>query len=122
MMTAVPFEIFDRRTAATQGVPHVSIQKNGVIRLDRSAYVALDEPEGVELLFDREREIVGIRAADPAADHAYVVREHSRGSSFLISGKSFAAHYDIDTDQSRRWVAWKDGDILCISLQDDPVT
>jgi hypothetical protein len=117
----MPFEVFNEKVMATAGQAYVSIQKGGVIRMNRAAYALIGEPEQVELLFDAERQLVGLRPAKAGVPHAYVVRKHARGSSFLVSGARFASHYGIPIDAGRRWLASLDGDILCFNVGEDPV-
>ena len=47
--------------------PSVTIQKRGTISLNKAAEVALDCPKTVELLYDAERRVVGLRAVDQGA-------------------------------------------------------
>src|SRR6266581_6931752 len=101
----MPFEVFNKRTASARLPAYVSIQKKGIIRMNTPAYALIDEPEAVELLFDGERQVLGLRAVDPAAEHAYMVRAHARSGSHLVSGAAFARHYDIEVDHARRWPA-----------------
>jgi hypothetical protein len=118
----MPFEVFDRQVAATGQPAFVSIQKKGIIRMNTPAFVLLGEPQAVELLFDRERQIVGLRASNPSAAHAYKVREHASSSSHLVSGAAFASHYGIDVDHARRWPAYMEDDVLCINIGEPPVS
>jgi hypothetical protein len=122
MGLTMPFEVFDKRTAAAGSPAFVSIQKQGIIRMNTPAFALLGEPEAVELLFDQERQVLGLRAVDPTVEHAYKVRAHSRSSSHLVSGAAFASHYGIDVDRARRWPAQMEGDILCIHIGETPVS
>lgn len=117
----MPFEVFTKRTAAASGQAYVSIQKKGIFAFNHAAYALLGEPEAVEFLFDRKRQVVGVRRIDPMKDHAYPVRRNSRGTSHLVTGTLFAKHYGIASDEARRWPARMEEDTLCISVGDDPV-
>jgi hypothetical protein len=114
------FEAFSRRMLPLKADPHVTIQKRGTISLNRSAFVALGEPSAVELLYDRDRSIVGLRPVDAKADDAYQVRRSSPSASgpWVISAMAFTRFYDIDTTQSLRWSAYLDNDVLCADISE----
>jgi len=115
----MPFETFTRQRPPTVRDPAVTIQKRGALSLNRPAYEALDSPEAAELLFDREERLIGIRKADPSADHAMPVRPLGKhGGNWLISGRTFTLYYDIPTESARRWIARQDGDMLVLDLKE----
>lgn len=116
------FETFSRSMVPLKREPHVTIQRRGTMSLNKSAHVALGSPDAVELLYDSTDRIVGLRPADPRADHAYPVRASTNAGSgpFVISAIAFTKFYDIDTSQSLRWPAYMDSDVLCINLDDTP--
>jgi hypothetical protein len=115
------FEEFTKKTARAAGTAYVTIQKRGVISLNHAAYTALGEPEAVTLLYDRERQLVGFRPADPKSEHAYLVRVNTRGTSHLVTGTLFTNHYGISTETARRWQARMiEDDIMAIDLTETP--
>jgi hypothetical protein len=118
----MPFEVFDKKLAAVRGQPYLSIQRKGIFALNHAAFAALGEPNAVELLFDREVKIIGLRPGNPASPIAYPVRPNAKGTSHLVSGTSFCKHYDIDTSTSRRWTARIEDGILYVDLNEPPVS
>ncbi len=115
------FEVFTRRMIPMTKQPAVTIQKRGLISLNKSAQVALGEPEAVELLFDPVERIVGIRGVDPTVGHAYPLRAqggHSDGT-YLVAGTAFTRYYDIDTTISKRWPVQIEDGLLLVNLQDE---
>jgi hypothetical protein len=113
----MPFEEFTRKAARAAGTPYITIQKRGVLALNQAAFAALGEPKSVTLLFDRDRQLVGFRAADASNEHAYAVRSNSKGTTHLITGALFTSHYGISTHTARRWKAQViENDILAIDL------
>ncbi len=114
------FEVFDKRMAPLGKTPSVTIQKKGIFSLNRAAAALMDNPQAVELLFDKEEQIIGLRPIDEASPHAYPLRPqsaHKETGPLLLGGTLFVQHYNIDTAISRRWVpTWQDG-ILCIDLK-----
>lgn len=115
------FEVFSRDLAPLNSQPLVTVQKRGAISLNRAAHVALRSAVAVELLFDREQRIIGLRPVAPRAAHAYPLRPATSSPSgpFVISAMAFLRHYEVDTTVSRRWVAYFDDGMLCVNLCDD---
>jgi hypothetical protein len=114
------FETFTKRMVPLAKRPYITIQRRGTLSINRPAYDVLGAPEAVELLYDPERRIVGLRAVDAMAEHAYPVRGAGKSAtSFLIAGTAFTKYYGITTDVSRRWPAEIDGGILVIDLRAD---
>ncbi|MBE7188990.1 hypothetical protein [Jatrophihabitans endophyticus] len=115
------FEVFDKSVLHHGHGPAVTILKGRVLSLNRDAYVALEQPGAVELLFDRKKRIIGLRAVDPSVPHACFVRSSGRSSNapHLVSAMAFLAHYEIDTSESRRWRCWVEDDVLCLNLEDE---
>jgi len=117
----VPFETFTRQRRAERQ-PFVTIQKKGVISLNRAAFEALGSPEFVELLFDPDVRLVALRRSDSSVDHAYQVRAPVENhATWLISGAAFVSYYEIENSRSVRRAARMDGDLLVIDLNDPHV-
>ena len=112
------FEVFDKRTTPLAKAPSVTIQKRGVISMNKAAHELLDNADTVELLFDRERQIMAIRVTDDSSPHAYAVRNGSnRGpGQAVVSATAFTAHYGIDTTATRRWKPFLEEGMLCVDL------
>ena len=114
------FETFTKRLIPLNKRPYVTIQKRGTISMNKAAYVALGEPQTVELLFDCNERLVGLRGIEYMAEHAYPVRGvGDEPTSYLVAGTAFAKHYGIDTSASRRWPAELIQDVLSIDLKTD---
>lgn len=114
----MPFEVFDKRMTPLTKAPSVTIQKRGVISLNKAAHALINNTETVELLYDRDRQIMALRATDDSTPHAYAVRSGSkRGSSqAIISATAFTAHYDINTTATRRWKPFVEDGMLCVNF------
>lgn len=120
------FESFNRRMVPLKSVPHVTIQKRGTLSLNRSAYVALESPDAVELLYDRDERVIGLRpvpASDKDASHVRASAPSDRGP-WVVSAMAFTKFYDIDTSTTMRWEAYLDDGVLCVDLRTEgvPVT
>jgi hypothetical protein len=78
----------------------------------------LGQPEAVELLFDRDEQVMGFRAVPKDVAHAYAVRAQKNASSHLVSGRAFNQYYGITADASRRFPASMVDDVLAIDLKE----
>ncbi len=124
----MPFEVFTRRLAPLGKTPTFTIQKRGTLSLNRSAYALLGEPAAVELLYDRDEHVVGMRPVEADEPHAYPFRplskqrddEEDRGP-VVVAGTAFTQYYRIDTTVSRRWVPEMRDGVLCIDLKQEGV-
>ena len=86
--------------------------------LNTPAYEALDAPEFVELLFDRDEQLIGLRKADSTVPHAYLVRPLGKsGTTHVISGTAFLAYYGVETETARRWIAEERDGMLVLDLK-----
>lgn len=113
------FEVFDKRTAPSSKSPAVTIQKRGIFSINKVAHEMIGAAQNVELLYDPEARIIGIRPVEGSPPHAYTMRPQSKRDTgqYILSATAFTQHYDINTLESRRWEPYKDGDMLCIDLK-----
>ncbi len=112
------FEVFDKRFSTLVKRPEVTIQTKGMLSVNASAYSALGSPEAVELLYDRDQQVVGMRPVAPDAAHAYPIRAVGAGATFIVSGRAFFAYYGIPTDKPVRRDVKITNDVLIIDLKD----
>lgn len=114
----MPFEIFDKRMTPLAKAPSVTIQKRGVISLNKAAHDLVGNAQTVELLFDRDRQVMALRATDDSSPHAYAVRSGSKRGpgQAIVSATAFTQHYGIDTAATRRWKPFVEDGMLCVDL------
>ena len=114
------FEIFDKRMTPLAKAPSVTIQKRGVISLNKAAHDLLGNVETVELLYDQDRQVMALRAADDSSPHAYAVRTGSKRGpgQAIVSATAFTQHYGIDTTDTRRWKPFVEDGMLCVDLSE----
>lgn len=115
------FEVFQKSSAPLAKVPSVTIQRRGLISLNRSAWALIDNTEFVELLYDPAARVIGLRPALATSPNAYPVRPQASNSTkgpVLIAGQMFTKYYGIDTEQAVRYLDPKVEDgILCVDLK-----
>lgn len=119
------FELFDKRAAGKTKVPTITIQRKGTMSVNAAAAALIAGGEipmemSVELLYDRDNKIVGIRRATREHPSIYNLRKQKNSDSYLLGGKAFTQFYSIDTTESRRYTArkYEDG-IVGVNLNDD---
>jgi hypothetical protein len=110
------FEVFRRDMPVGGRDPVVTIRRGGGIVLNRAAFESLGSPEAVELMFDVQDRVMGIRAGSSDSKDAFPVRLARNQRSFAISGRTFIQYYDILSDQVRHLPAAMDGSILCVEV------
>lgn len=115
------FEVFRKDGADARHEPVVTLQRRGMITLNGAAFQALEAPVAVELLYNREQQVIGMRAVDQRAANAHFVRPAARTglSQYVISASAYVRYYDIDTTEVSRWVGYLDGHTLCVDLRGD---
>ncbi len=112
------FEVFDKRASTSSKTPMVTIQKGGHFSLNKAAYDLMDRPDAVELLYDREKKLIGFRSTSPTRPLAYPVKSlGTNATGRLVAGQAFCKYYDIDASVARRYEVRMDGDILVLDLK-----
>ncbi len=104
----VVFKPGERRQAAL--AVFMTINKTGRISLSKKAAALLAPAKSVDLLFDLERRIIGLRPSE--ADTAYALQ---RGS--YVEARAFVEHYEIPW-RSMRFDAFMAEGALCIAVAD----
>lgn len=114
---SMAFEVFDKRNAPLAKSPSITIQRRGIFSINKAAHKLMGEAETVELLYDRENRVIGLRPS-AASPHAYAIRQQASRDTgqAILSATAFTQYYDIDTSVSRRWEPYLEDGILCINL------
>lgn len=115
----MPFEVFEKSSAPLARVPSVTIQKRGIISINRAAHTLIGSPEAVELLWDGERKLIGLRPSKETEPNAYPARPQSAKTGkgpIVIAGTMFTQYYKIDTSQSLRYRPSVEDGILVIDI------
>lgn len=81
---------------------YVSLNSLGDIVLNRVAYEQLGEPTAVELLYDRERETIGVKPLNTeTAENAFPVRPRGNRGGYRIRGNRLLRAFGIDIGRTR---------------------
>ncbi len=123
----MPFERYEGPLRPTRPGLSTTLQPSGKVTLSEQAAGDMGQatdmamPEAIELYFDREQQIVGLRAVPRGTPHSYTARKQKHGATVVFSALSFFNHYGIDLGGvSRRFPAYMEGDILCVDLKGRP--
>jgi hypothetical protein len=109
--------VFDRSEKFVTGTPAVSVQRSGALALNAAAYRELGEPDHVELLYDRARELVGIRRAHAITTTAIqVMLTRGRPAPAVVSGGMFLKRFGLQHLLGFRWQATMDDGVLCLNV------
>lgn len=109
------FEVFDKRKAPMRGAPSVTMQRRGILSINAPAHSLIGGAMVVELLFDRDRNVMAIRPAE-SSPSAYKLREPSKAGLTILSAAAFTEAYEIDTSVSRRYAPFMEDGMLCIDF------
>jgi hypothetical protein len=113
------FERFTKRMVPLTKSPYVTLQKRGIMSLNKSAWVLMDSPAAVEFFYDAQEKIIAMRGIDPAAEHAYPMRGVKTDGPFVVSGTAFTKYYEIPTEVSTRYPAYIEDGYLCVDLKQE---
>jgi hypothetical protein len=111
------FEIFSRKIRRT-GNPSATFSKLGRLQLNKSATSVLEKEavENVLLLWDAEKNLVGIRSISKKDARSYKVHYGVKGNGAGFSAKTFLDFIGMDYSESRSVpVERGEGDILFIA-------
>lgn len=118
------FEVFDKRLTPLAKAPIITIQMRGIFSMNRAAYALIESPTHVELLYDKDERVIGIRAVGDDVPHGYEVRAQTKdkvSGPVIVAGTAFTQYYKIDTNVSRRWTPTVENGILRIDLKEPGV-
>lgn len=108
------FEEFDGYHRKSCDIPTITITVKGVFTVNKPAMELIGCPQGVTLLFNREKRIIGLRAkADQEGKYSKV---KIASKNYMVFARSFCNVYDIDTSVARRYNATLQGGMLLIDL------
>lgn len=112
------FEVYQKGSAPVPTTPSVTIQKRGLISINRAAFESLGKPEAVELLWDGERRMIALRPTDLSNQNAYPVRAQatSERGPWLVAGTLFTQYIGLDTKDAHRWTPEIEDGLLLIDV------
>jgi len=112
----MPFQVFKSKHARPSR-PRIGLSRRGYFSVNKAAYELLGQPSRVVLLYDAERELVGLRPADESVAHSYKVIQQGQSESYVIAARAFCDHCGIRYgDEVLHFIPHKEGDLLIFEL------
>jgi len=111
------FKKFRRKSMRSPKQPLITIQRRGTLSLNQAAYQLLGEPNFVELLYDEDEQIIGLRATNDKDPDAYPVHKQKESLTYLIAGMAFLNYLGIPFNEARRYVPKMIDDVVAIDLK-----
>ncbi len=110
--------VFKQQGSRSASTKRVSLSVRGVITLNQLAYEELGSPQAVELLFDPEEKLIGLRPVEKSVRHGYRVRKQGKNNSYLIGAKAFCNFNSIEHSETKAFneVAMDD-DVMVLNLK-----
>lgn len=105
---------------ARWAAPYATLNREGDIVISRQTHEAMGMPEGYLLLYDRERETIGLRPAYGGDRNAYPARARGKFGGRRIRGYRLIREFGItvfETVRFHRCVKDRDG-VLILDLRD----
>ena len=98
METEADWEVFEGVQQPFRSVdePRVTLGPRGTFYMNGMAFEAIGSPVAVELMYDRGRRVIGMRAVDPRMRNAFKIVRHGKvGTYKRICASSFCNHMRI---------------------------
>ena len=113
----MPFEVFPKyggkmNAPDDDSQPLVTIGIRGHLYLNESAYALLGRAEYVELLFDVDRGLMGLRPTSRRKGYRF----NGTKSTATLSALLFCRRFSIPLNNRRVVGAWLEGDVLCFQV------
>jgi hypothetical protein len=112
------FEVYDRKNLNNSPAvrrPIGTIRSNGALSINPSAFDLIERPESVELLFDPQNKVIGLRRSEEY--HAYKVASMPGGWK-AIATASMLEFYGVKIPESTRYeITFRSDGIARINLR-----
>jgi hypothetical protein len=109
---------------ARWSVPYATLNAQGDIVLSRATHEAMGSPEAYILLFDRERDTIGLRPARHAEKNAYPARPRGKHGGRRIRGYRLIREFGVaifETVRFHRCMKDRDGTLILDTRDTVPV-
>jgi len=111
------WEVFDYAgMSKSDKRPLISLQLRGSFQINRAAYELIGMPTKIQLLYNKEKHLVGFRKVKEDERASYNVRKSRTSSTYVVSAQAFVNHYDIPLTETRRYLVMTYGEVVGIDL------
>ena len=97
--------------------PTISIQKSGAVTWNESAHRALGQPDSVEIQFDEERKLLGLRRTGEG-ENSFRVRRLGTQNTWITSARGALRRVGLLPDSAHRRPAQRENDLLVIVVSE----
>lgn len=73
----------------------VTLNHRLVFYLNEAAFNAMEQPQAVELMFDGNRRIIGMKATDARRRNAFLIKRHTKGNYRRVNAGAFCNHFRL---------------------------
>ena len=96
------FELYEEGPVGwTRERVHVTLGKDGHLFFNRWALEAIGNPDGVALLFDKRRQVIGVMPAALGKKHVFRLRaKKGMGAARVINAKGFCRKFGIQPPET----------------------
>ena len=85
---------------STQNRIHVSLSKEGNLRLNKMAFAELGNPEALKLMFEERTSTIGLTPTSPAMPNAYTTHYKEKDAGTRFSCRTFLKTNGVKLDTS----------------------
>lgn len=110
---------YEKGSAPTPSTPSVTIQRRGLMSINRAAYEGLGKPAGVVLLWDPEKRVIAMRPEPLTNQNAYPLRQQGSNNErgpWLVAGTLFTQFIGLDTSEAYRWTPTFEDGLLILDI------
>ena len=80
--------------------PRVTLDKRGVVYLNKHAFEAFGSPAAVKLFYEEHELVIALKPADVRHKNAFEIKPHSQGTTRLIHTQPFCKHHKIRVERT----------------------
>ena len=80
--------------------PRVTLDRRGVLYLNKLAFEALGSPAAVKLFYEENELVIALKPSDVRHKNAFAVKLHSPGSTRRINIQPFCKHHKIRVERT----------------------
>jgi hypothetical protein len=73
----------------------VTLNERGVFYLNKPAFEVMGGPAAVEMKYDGNRRIIGLKPVDPRRKNAFLLKQHSVGNYRKVNAAVFCKHFRL---------------------------
>ena len=80
--------------------PRVTINKKGMLLLNKVAFEALQEPQAVKLFFDPNNQSIGLKPSEPGRFNSFPVKQKDKYYNRTVAASPFCKHHGIRVERT----------------------